>query len=306
MSKKKVLIIGGTGFIGYHLAKKIYKKFNVTSISLHKPSKEKKLKNVKYIITDISQKKFFQNKIKNDFDIVVNLGGYINHKDKNLALKTHYNGCKNLINYFKNKNIKIFIQIGSSAEYGRQKSPNIEKIGGLAKTNYAKSKLKATKLLMKLAKTKKTFPFVILRFYQVYGPKQSYDRLIPMVVHNSLTNKKFDCSEGIQSKDFIYVNDAVNAIYKCFNNKKILGKIINIGSGKAINVKNLILRIVKKIGLGKPMFGVLKMRSDEPKNSYPNIKKAKKLLLWKPNISFDKGINETIKYFKNKEYSYDK
>lgn len=301
MSKKKVLIIGGTGFIGYHLAKKTYKKFDVTSISLNKPKKKEKLKYVKYLIADISKKKFFQSKIKKDFDIIVNLGGYINHKDKNLALNTHYKGCKNLVNFFKNKKIKIFIQIGSSSEYGTQKSPNIEKIGGNAKTIYAKSKLKATKLLMKLFKTSKSFPFVVLRLYQVYGPYQNYNRLIPMVVQNSLTNKRFACSGGAQTKDFIYVNDAVDAIYKCFNNKKIFGQIINIGTGKPMKIKNLILKIVKKIGLGKPIFGVLKMRSDEPKNSYPSIKKAKKLLLWKPKTNFDEGLNKTIKYYKNEK-----
>ena len=57
MIKKKILIIGGTGFLGHHLAKKCKTKFNITSISLNKPSKEKRIKGVRYLIADISKKK---------------------------------------------------------------------------------------------------------------------------------------------------------------------------------------------------------------------------------------------------------
>jgi len=298
---KNILIIGGTGFLGYHLAKKCSKNYNVTSLSLNKPSKEMRLKNVKYFIGDISKRNMLKDKIKKNFNIIVNLGGYINHKNKKLALDTHYRGCKNLVDFFLKKDIELFVQIGSSTEYGKQKSPNVESIGGNPSTIYAQSKLKATKLLQNLKSNSKSFPFVILRFYQVYGPNQNYDRLIPMVIKSSLANEKFNCSSGIQGKDFLYVDDAINAILKSFNNKNVLNKIINIGSGKKVKVKNLIKRIVKKIKLGKPLFGVLKMRSDEPKDSYPSIKRAKKLLNWEPKLSLDKGLSKTINYYKVKK-----
>ena len=87
---------------------------------------------------------------------------------------------------------------------------------------------------------------------------------------------------------------------KCFNNKLVIGKVINIGSGYKITIKNLILKIVNSIGKGKPIFGVLKMRSDEPKNSFPNITIAKKVLGWRPKITLDSGLKKTIKYYKKK------
>ena len=82
-----MLIIGGTGFLGHHLAKKYKTKYIVTSISLNQPKKEKKIKGVRYLIADISKKQELIKKIKTKFNIVVNLGGYINHKNKNLAIK---------------------------------------------------------------------------------------------------------------------------------------------------------------------------------------------------------------------------
>jgi len=300
MIKKKLLIVGGTGFLGHHLAKKCKTQYIVTSISLNQPKREKQLKGVKYLIADISKKQELIKKINTKFDIVVNLGGYIDHKNRNLATKTHFNGCKNLINFFKNKNIELFVQIGSSTEYGKQKSPNFENMKGNPKTIYAQSKLNASKYLINFSK-KYNFPYVILRLYQVYGPEQKQDRLIPMVINSCLENLLFRCSSGLQNKDFLYITDAINAISNCFNNKKVIGNIINIGSGQKISIKKLILKIVKKVGYGKPIFGVLGMRSDEPKNSYPSIKKAKKVLIWKPKISLEKGLRMTVSYYRNKK-----
>ena len=84
--RKKILIVGGTGFIGYHLAKKGIKKgWAVTSASSRKPQKVRYLKKVKYIISDITNKNSLK-RIKGNFDYVVNLGGYVNHAQKKKKL----------------------------------------------------------------------------------------------------------------------------------------------------------------------------------------------------------------------------
>ena len=145
---------------------------------------------------------------------------------------------------------------------------------------------------------KKNFPFVILRFYQVYGPEQKTNRMIPHVVNCAKKNFAFDCSDGRQSRDFLYIDDAVEAIYKCFRTKNILGKIINIGSGRQINIKNLIESIVRIIGKGKPNYGKIKLRADEPLISFPNIMRSRKYLSWRPKTSFELGLKKTINYYK--------
>ena len=301
MKKKKILIVGGTGFIGYHLAKKcLDKKFNVTSLSTKLPKKLRKIKKVKYLRCDISEKKKLKKSIRNDYDYVVNLGGHVNHKEKIKTYKSHFIGVKNLIDIFTNSDLKGFVQIGSGGEYGKLKSPHIESKSGNPKSTYYKSKLLSTNLIIKKFKKKK-FPGVVLRLYQVYGPKQDFNRLIPIVIKNCINNKKFNCSEGIQFRDFIYVEDVVSAILLALEKKKAHGKIFNIGTSKRIKIKNLIDKINKQVGKGVPLYGKIKLRNDENIVSYPSITKVKRILNWQPKFHFNYGLKKTINEVKNRK-----
>ena len=299
---KKILIIGGTGFLGYHLAKKcLLKKWDVTSISTNNPKKIRYLSKVKYLILDITNKNLISKKINTNYDFVVNFGGYVNHNEKSKTYKSHYIGCKNLADIFNDKKIKSFIQIGSSVEYGDSKSPqrevnktDIKKL----KSTYGKAKLMATNHLLKLNK-KYNFPCTILRLYLVYGPYQDNNRLIPHTVNECLSDNIFNCSAGKQYRDFLFVDDFIKAIFKCFNNQKSIGEIINIGAGEPRNVKKVILFIRKKVNSGKPIFGKIPLRKDEILRVYPNISKANKILNWTPSTPFQKGIENIIKYYKS-------
>ena len=75
------------------------------------------------------------------------------------------------------------------------------------------------------------------------------------------------------------------------------GKIINIGSGKAIKVKQIIKKIVKFYKSGRPLFGKIKLRKEEMIKVYPSLLKARRLLGWKAKVPFDKGILKTISFY---------
>ncbi len=303
MIKKKILITGGTGFIGYHLAKKCLSlNWSVTSLSTNKPSNKRKLKKVKYKICDISKKKELYKKLDINYNYVVNLAGYVDHSNKRKTIKSHYNGCKNLSSIFLKSKLEKFIQIGSSVEYGKINSPQIENNKNKQKTYsaYGKAKLLSTKLLLNLKK-KYDFPATIIRFYLIYGPNQDENRVVPITILNAIKDNEFNCSDGKQLRDLLHVDDAVRAIIKSLKNKKVSGEIINIGSGKPLKIKNIILRICQLVGFGKPRFGKIKFRKDEIMSLYPDINKAKKLLKWKPKIKFNSGLTQTINYYKKNE-----
>lgn len=300
MSKKKILITGGTGFIGYHLSKRCLKlNWEVYSLSTKKPPKYRKLSYVKYIMCDITNKNFLKKKVNNKFDFVVNLAGYVDHSNKKQTFKSHYIGCKNLAALFLNSPIKKFVQIGSSVEYGKTKSPQKENRFNKQKTYsiYASSKLLSTKLLLKLYKKFK-FPVIIARLYLVYGPNQEANRVVPTTILNALNNKKFNCSDGTQFRDFTHINDVIDAIIKILLKKNLNGEIINIGQGKSVKIKNVINNICKFVGKGEPLFGKIKLRKDEIINLYPSINKAFRLLNWQPKINLEDGLKKTISFYK--------
>ena len=304
MKQNKILITGGTGFIGHHLSKRCIKLgWSVTSLSSNSPKPNKIIQGVKYIKVDIrDKKKLF--KIKKDFDYVVNLAGYVDHSNKKKTLESHYIGCKNLASLFLNKKIKKFVQVGSSIEYGKSRSPQVENKKNSQSTFsiYGKAKLLSTKYLMAIYKKEK-FPATVIRLYLVYGPKQDINRVIPITIKNALLDKKFNCSTGLQFRDFIYIDDVINAILKTLKNIKTNGEIINIGSNKPVRIKDLIIRICSLVGSGKPIFGKIKLRKDEIKSLYPNINKAHKILKWGPKISLNTGLKRTIKYYKNAKFN---
>jgi nucleoside-diphosphate-sugar epimerase len=300
-SKKKILIVGGTGFIGYHLAKKSLRKgWKVTSLSSKPPKKVRYLPKVKYIRCDITNKILLKKSIPDSFDYVVNLGGYVDHSNKKKTLKSHYQGCKNLAEFFLEKKLQSFVQIGSSLEYGRSHSPHKETIKcnlNSIKSIYGKAKLLSSIYIIDLFKKTK-FPSTVLRLYLVYGPKQDVNRFLPITIKGCLENKKFACSKGDQLRDFTYVDDAVDAMIKTLTNKRARGEIINIGSGKPRMIKKVIEKVKKISRGGYPQYGSFKQRIFEVPKLYPNVDKAKNKIKWRPKISFKKGLQSTINSFK--------
>jgi nucleoside-diphosphate-sugar epimerase len=295
----QIIIIGGTGFIGYHLAKTcVKKKWKVYSLSKKNPKKKRYIKGVHYIKCDITKKNKLKKIFEKDYDFVINLGGNVDHSNSKETYKSHYEGLKNLVEIVSSKSIKKFVQIGSGGEYGNAKIPHIESSTCRPKSIYYKSKYLATKYLLHKFKEKK-FPFVIFRLYQAFGPHQDVNRLIPLIIMSCLKNKKFKCTEGKQYRDFIFIDDVVRAIIRSLSNKKSDGQIFNLGSGKPIKVKNLIEFIRSKIKKGKPLFGAINLRKDELLKVYPSIDKIKKRLNWRPNKNFFKNLENTINHYRH-------
>jgi nucleoside-diphosphate-sugar epimerase len=304
MNKKiKILVIGGTGFIGYHLSKKcIQIGWNVTSVSKSRPKKEKFIKGVKYKRVDLRKYKNVKN-INKNFDYVVNSSGYINNNIIKKYNNDHFKILKNLVEHFKKSKIKRFLQIGTSAEYGGKYSPQVETAKCIPRSPYGKDKLNCTNYLLKAYDLFK-FPSTIFRIYQAYGPMQDTNRLIPIVAKACFFNKRFDCSDGSQIRDFIYIDDVILSIIKALKCKNTNGQIFNIGSGKKVTIKFLINFIKNFYKKGFPIYGKIKLRKDESKVIYPNIKKSYKFFNFKPNTNLKVNLLKTLKFYKKKYRSY--
>jgi len=281
VKKKHLLIIGGTGFIGYHCfkyAKKLNWKF--TSVSRNFPNKTKKVKGVNYLRFDANNQAEIKKKLNKNFTHIINLVGSSNKifekRNKKSINKTHLNSSKNIINFFSNKKIHRFIQIGSAAEYGQNKIPHKENIICLPKSDYGHAKLNVTKHLLNLCK-QRSFNGIVVRLFQVYGEQQNQDKIVPYILNNCKSNKKFKLTKGNQTRDFCYIRDVVKGIFLLLNtNDNINGEIFNIASGKDISIKRLVSIVKKIVGRGQPIFGKMKFNKCEAIKSKADIRKIKK------------------------------
>ncbi len=293
---KNILIVGGAGFLGSNLAKKlILSNFNVFLLCKKKNKKISNLKKVKYFYCDLKNSKKLKKILIGNFDIVINFSGNIDHQNKEQTFSIHYIATKNLLDVLKGKKVRLFIQAGSSLEYGKKKSPQKESEKSLPVSIYGKAKYLASNFLLK---SKGNFKVIILRMYQVYGPRQKKDRLIPQVINFCIKNKEFACTNGKQLRDFLYVDDLTNLVLKIIKKKNISSGIYNVGYGKPKKVREIINKLVKFSRGGRPRFGAIKMRKDEIKRLYPKIGKVKNYFNWQPKIGIDEGLKRTISFYK--------
>ena len=299
--KPKLLVIGGTGFIGTNLVRKLLKLgAKVTSLSLKREKNKLTHKNLKHIFCDYTKIGPLKKKIDKPFKYVVNLGGYIDHSKffagGRQVIDNHFLSTINLLLSLKQRKLKRYLHIGTCDEYGANVSPIKENSREDPITSYAFAKLASINLLIMLNKTE-NFPASVIRLFLVYGPHQKNDRLIPQVINGCLKKRNFPVSKGNQLRDFVHVDDVVDAILKSLTNKNARGQIINIGSGKPRKIKKIVENVKKISKGGYPQFGKIKFRKDEILKLYPNIKKAKNKINWIPKISFEKGLRSTIKFY---------
>ncbi len=302
--KGRILILGGSGFIGKHLLKKcINEDLDCFSVSVKNSFNSKRNERIKYIKLDINNYKHVYEVLGGkEFDYIVNLSGYINHnsfsKGGRNVFNTHTIGLLNVIQAINLKNTKRIVQIGSSDEYGNLDSPQNELMRESPISPYSLAKLTSTNMLQMLYRTEH-LPVVILRLFLVYGEGQDFNRFLPQVIKGCIHNKEFPTTEGEQIRDFCYVSDVVDGIFKALTHEgKVVGEIFNIASGNPIKIKTIIEKIVLLTGSGNPLYGRRKYRQNESMSLYADIEKARKLLNWEPKITIDDGLIKTIKSYK--------
>ena len=209
MNTPHLLVIGGTGFIGHHLLKSVQQKgWQMTSGSLNPPTKDRFVTGVSYLYFDLSNRGLVKKYLAEDFDYVVNLGGYINHQlfqeGGGTLMETHFNALQNLVEILPRRRLKRFVQIGSSDEYGNSTAPQHEDQREQSISPYSMAKVACTHFLQMLNRSE-NFPAVTLRLFLTYGPGQDISRFLPQIIRGCLDDATFPASAGEQLRDFCYV-----------------------------------------------------------------------------------------------------
>ena len=210
---------------------------------------------------------------------------------KSKILETNILGTRNALNYCKQNGAKLIF--ASSYIYGVPDSlPINEKCIPKPNNPYALSKYISEKLC-KFSVTYENIEVTVLRIFNVYGPGQNNNFLIPTIINQLKMKQEIIVKSTAPRRDFIYVDDVVNAFL--LSQKNLPGfNVFNIGSGKSFSVKNLvsIIQNIKKTKL--PLTSLEELRVNEIPNVVADISEAKKKLGWEPNYSLEEGLKKVL------------
>ena len=306
MPKIKSIVTGGAGFIGSNLVDRLIKDGhfvtvidNLSTGRFNNISHHSK-KNIKFINLDISKSKKLRKIIKGN-SYVYHLAGLADIvpsiENPEAYFNTNVKGTFNILNACRGLKIKKLIYAASASCYGiPKKYPTDENSKIDPKYPYALTKFLGEKMVMHWAKVY-NMPNLSFRFFNAYGLRSrttgAYGAVFGVFLAQRCANKPLTIvGNGKQTRDFIHVNDLVNAIVLAAKKKNLKGQIFNIGSGVETSV-NEIAKIIggKKIHIPK--------RPGEPDRSQASIRKLKKELNWKPKISISSGVNELLSNINN-------
>lgn len=299
-----ILVTGGAGFIGSNLVDKLIDLGHDVSIidNLSTGKLENINKKAKLYIVDIEEKVISKIFKIGKFDIVYHLAAQIDVQKSILdpAYDADVNiiGTINVVNNCANYGVKKIVYSSSAAIYGEPKYlPIDEKHESKPISYYGMSKYIGEEYI-KLHSKNSNLDYTILRYANVYGPRQDpkgEGGVVSIFLGKLLNNENINIfGDGNATRDFIYVEDIVYANISAMNNGA--ESVFNIGTGVYTSVNKLADIMINKIN--PKLTKIYKEeREGDIKTSYFNVDKAEKLLDWKAKYTVDEGLNKTIDYY---------
>lgn len=305
---KKVIITGGCGFIGSHIAEKcIEKNYEVVVIDNLRSgylSNIEHLKEIKLIQKSIENREDIFNEFK-DCDFVFNLAAMISVPESLIkpfeCVNINVVGLLNILEAAKEFNIKKVVHSSSAAVYGDDpEMPKKTDMLPRPKSPYAVTKLDG-EYYLRLYTDNFGLKTTSLRYFNVFGPKQdpksAYAAAIPIFIYNALKNNDIIVyGDGEQTRDFVYIDDVVNANLLAAENPEAIG-VYNVANGRTISINELAKKIIELTG-SKSKIVYKETRAGDIKHSMADITTTKKELNFKPSTELNIGLEKTINYFR--------
>ena len=329
----KIIITGSSGFIGFHLSRKLLENGNKVhgidsmnnyyDVNLKKARLKilRKYKNFSFTKTKLENQKklnktFFKFRPKIVVHLAAQAGVRYSIEKPRVYLDSNITGSYNIIEISKKTNVKHLVMASSSSVYGANKRIPFKEID---KTETQLSIYAATKKSNEsMAHSYSNIwgvPITMLRFFTVYGPWGRPDMALFKFTKGILNNKKIDIyNNGKMYRDFTYIDDIVNGIQLLINkvpNRKQIGKykndslspvapfrVLNIGNTKKVYLLDFIKQIEKELGK-KAIRNYMPLQQGDVKQTLSNTNLLKKLTGYNPKTNYKLGIKKFLKWYLN-------
>lgn len=296
---KKIWVTGSRGFIGKELVSFLKQNNNDVKCFTHHTKTEYELKEGLIYFNFLNEKDI--KKLVKEFgipDIFIHLG-WASMTDSESVEHLNFNvkSSKNLIKNFFELGLKKFIFLGSRDEYGERDGMLEESMNEIGKiSKYAKAKKTVAEFGFREAKNKNK-NFIHIRLFNTYGPGQRENSLINLLYKNFHNNDVVHLGPCKHYRDYIHISEVCIGIKLICNINK--SETINLGSGKAIKLKDFVMLFWEKLG-GKEekiVFESEEIRKNDPihPKSFADQKKIMMLVNWVPTLDIEEGIMMTIR-----------
>ena len=308
---KKVLVTGAGGFIGAYLSHFLAGKGYEVGAGLRQGGTTWRLQGApfKLVEFDIASLRSVDAAFSSfKPDLVVNCaayGAYPTQQNPKLIRLTNIAGLENIIAASKKHGVEKLIQTGTSSEYGVAQQPMKETDPVAPYSEYAKTKVQATAIALKAGSPE--FQCAVIRPFSAFGDYEDKKRLVPTLILSALAGKPAALSSPTPVRDFVYIEDVARGYLAVLESSRASGEIFNIGCGRQYSVGDaaaLVNRLVP--GSPPPRWNSVENRRIEPAFWMADISKAKRLLGWEPNFSFEKGMAKSIGWFSAHAALYEK
>lgn len=298
---KRILITGHTGFIGFHLKKKL-ESLGACVYGVSRSASDKnsfkanisELKTVDNIIHD--------NKIEICYHLAAEALVESGQSAPYYTFKNNIDGALNILECARKYNLEKVIIASTSHVYGDHKPPYLERFPPRPSRPYETSKTCIDLIAQSYANTF-ALPVLIPRFVNTYGPGDlNFNRLIPKTIKSVLQNEPPKMWGGGAKRDYLYIDDVVRAYILLgeANMSKIgQNRIYNFGSNNIFSVQEIIEKIIVLSGKNLKISRIEDVRDFEIKTQYSSWKKAKKIFRWDPEYSIDDGLKQTLVWYKD-------
>ncbi|MDE2001734.1 MAG: NAD-dependent epimerase/dehydratase family protein [Patescibacteria group bacterium] len=219
-------------------------------------------------------------------------------KDSDKIGAVNLRGTKNILDASIKSGFEIFINTGSSSEYGLKNEPMKETDSLEPRSPYAISKAAATAYCQNMSSLMK-LPIITLRPFSVYGPYEAPTKFIPTLLNALLGNTCPPLASPGIARDYIFIDDLVDAYLTASLRPDLGGEIFNIGSGKQTTLKEVVELAIRLTGADiKPKWGTMKPGEWDATVWQADISKAKSMLRWRPKNTLEEGLIKTINWMK--------
>lgn len=301
----KVVLIGGLGFIGKHLIKKIGLQNDLVIFTDPQGAKENEgfvdRHKLRVEIGDITRRdSIVEFLMKDRPSSVVHLAALTGiakcQANPILAFSINALGTYNVVMGCVASSAKL-VFISSREVYGETRSERTLESDELQPNNaYGLTKLLAEQIVLWAAK-KHNLDYTILRITNAYGPEgDQYG--IQVIVRNALTGAKIPIIGGQQVMNLVYVEDAAEVIRQCLSDPRSSREIFNVGSHDNVSVEEVVKTICEMVNV-KPKVDRLPMRTGETLSFRPSIEKLEKVLGYSPPTSLNVGLSKTIEWYRS-------